>query len=188
MRLARAQGRSQAAIASGSASGGRHGTYQVVFQYLSKKVKIFAHCGDRVATRCTIALAALVFYEPAHSEWMYLLDIPSSYGEKVYFETIESHRDGKYSTIVLMENFDKPIDVWFGLGTSYRSERVVYEFDCSTDQMRQLALIEYSGPMGSGRAVYEDGTPGGWRVVSKGSFLGMSFVERTYWMGACGKQ
>ena len=116
------------------------------------------------------------------------MDIPSSYGEKVYVETTESHRDGKYSTLVLMDNFDKLIDVWFGLGTSFRSQRVVYEFDCSTDQARQLSLIEYSGPMGSGKAVYEDRTPGSWRGVSKGSFLGMSFVERTYWMGACGKQ
>jgi hypothetical protein len=67
-------------------------------------------------------------------------------------------------------------------GSSYNSEKLLDEFDCTEEQYRILAFYRYSGPMGTGKVVYSDSYPGKWESVAPEN------VNQSLWVYACDKK
>ena len=138
----------------------------------------------------TRALSAVFFFitfcsSSAKAEWVYLQDIPMSDLKAETFMESNNHSSyGKYRTVDILTNYDRPTTMWFGFGVTYRSQINTYEFDCSVQKMRTLKKIQYSGPMATGTIVSEEKQPTSWSGAT-GSFFGLSFVTKSYYLGVC---
>ena len=67
-------------------------------------------------------------------------------------------------------------------GDAYLSVKSQSEYDCKEEQIRILALLYFSGKMGSGKVVYSTSEASTqWRPISPAS------IGETLWKVACGK-
>jgi hypothetical protein len=67
-------------------------------------------------------------------------------------------------------------------GISFLSMTVQREYDCAGEQIRVLAMTDFSGNMANGKVVFSDFTPSNWVPVQPES------MGQTLWKAACGKE
>jgi len=65
-------------------------------------------------------------------------------------------------------------------GDSFLSVKGQAEYDCAEERYRPLALIEFSGNMGSGKVVSSNSTEGTWNPIAPWT------VGQVLWIIACG--
>ena len=66
-------------------------------------------------------------------------------------------------------------------GISFLSMTVQREYDCAGEQIRVLAMTDFSGNMANGKVVFSDFTPSNWVPVQPES------MGQTLWKAACSK-
>ena len=118
--------------------------------------------------------------EPAYAEWV---SIDSSDSFTIYVDSDslrhKLRHKGKLEKIWVLFDFKAVQDT---SGSSYISEKLLDEFDCTEEQFRILAFYSYSGPMGTREVVYSDSYPGKWGPVTPDS------VVQSLWKFACDKK
>jgi hypothetical protein len=67
-------------------------------------------------------------------------------------------------------------------GISFLSMTLQREYDCTGEQIRVLAMADFSGNMANGKVVFSDFTPSNWVPVQPES------TGQTLWKAACGKE
>ena len=67
-------------------------------------------------------------------------------------------------------------------GISYLSAKAQMEYDCAEQRFRGLAVMYFSGNMGSGNLLDRSSGKGKWLPVSPSS------IDQTLWKVACGKK
>lgn len=67
-------------------------------------------------------------------------------------------------------------------GISFFSMTVQREYDCTGEQIRVLAMADFSGNMANGKVVFSDFTPSNWVPVQPES------TGQTLWKAACVKE
>ena len=67
-------------------------------------------------------------------------------------------------------------------GISFLSMTVQREYDCAGEQIRVLAMTDFSGNMANGKVVFSDFTPSNWVPVQPES------MGQTLWKAACVKE
>ena len=114
---------------------------------------------------------------PVHAEWVLISKAQAEPATYIDSDTIR--RKGNmvrwwqlldYKTVQTMADI------------SYLSVKIQMEFDCAEEQIRALALSQFSGNMGSGEVVFSNFTKDEWEPVQPGS------RGHTLWKVACRKQ
>jgi hypothetical protein len=87
-------------------------------------------------------------------------------GVTVYADPGTIRRKGNLVTVWHLNDFKT---VQIVKGTSYLSIKAQHQYDCTGDRERILALMKFSGNMGSGKVVYTDSHKGKWKPAAPGS-------------------
>jgi hypothetical protein len=126
-----------------------------------------------------ILLALPVNSVPAYAEWVAVISSESSGGYTVYVDpdTIRHEEDG----VEMWELYDHKTR-GTKEGYSFLSFKQRNEYRCREERLRTLAVMHYSGSMGSGMVVSNKPAPGKWKRVPPGS------VGEALWKVACGKE
>ncbi len=119
----------------------------------------------------------LLSSELAYAEWKPVYEI-SELATTVSVDPDTIHRNG--DLVELWVLYDSKI-TQAGRRGPLRSTKMQVEFECEARRVRTLAVTDFSGNMGSGKAVYSNPDKQGWEPVQPGS------VGHTLWKVACGK-
>jgi len=114
---------------------------------------------------------------PAYAEWMSLG--ASDSGTTVYADTATIRRDGdlvKMSVLFDFKTIQTKADV------SYSSANAQMEYDCAEQRFEGLAVMYFSGNMGTGNLLDRSSGKGKRLRVSPGS------LDHALWKLACGKK
>jgi hypothetical protein len=114
---------------------------------------------------------------PAYAEWMSLG--ASDSGTTVYADTATIRRDGdlvKMSVLFDFKTIQTKADV------SYSSAKAQMEYDCAEQRFEGLAVMYFSGNMGTGNLLDRSSGKGKRLRVSPGS------LDHALWKLACGKK
>jgi hypothetical protein len=114
---------------------------------------------------------------PACAEWVRALNNQTD--PTLYVDSDTIRRDG---TVVKWWELLDYKTVQTVAGISFLSMKVLREYDCAGEQIRVLAMADFSDNMATGRVVFSDFTQSNWVPVqpeSKGQAL---------WKAACGKE
>jgi hypothetical protein len=137
------------------------------------------HCADRYDARqflklplasCSafwLLITLLVLSSgPAYAEWVAVISSESSGGYTVYVDpdTIRHEEDG----VEMWELYDHKTRGTKD-GYSFLSFKKRNEYGCAEERLRTLAVIYYSGSMGSGMLVSSNSDQGKWKRVPPGS-------------------
>jgi len=151
-----------------------------------------AHCSVTYTTRPLLklplaylwglwSLITLLYMSsvPAYAEWMAVITSESAGGYTVYIDsdTIRHEEDG----VEMWELYDYKTR-GTKEGYSFLSIKKRNEYGCGKDRLRTLAVMHYSGSMGSGMVVSSKPEQGKWKRVPPGS------VGEALWKVACEKQ
>ena len=123
-----------------------------------------------------ILLTLLVSSGPAYAEWMSLGE--SDAGTTVYADSATMRREGDLVKMEVLFDFKTSQTK---AGVSYSSANAQMEYDCAEQRFRGLAVMYFSGNMGSGNLLDRSSGKGKWLPVSPGS------LDQTLWKVACGK-
>jgi len=116
---------------------------------------------------------------PAYAEWVAVISSESAGGYTVYVDpdTIRHEEDG----MEMWELYDYKTR-GTKAGYSFLSFKKRNEYGCADERLRTLAVMHYSGSMGSGMLVSSNSDQGKWKRVPPGS------VGEALWKVACNKQ
>ena len=114
----------------------------------------------------------------AYAEWKPVYEI-NELATTVSVDPDTIHRQGDLVELWVM--YDSMI-TQSGRRGPLRSTKTQVEFECEARRVRTLAVTDFSGNMGSGKAVYSNSDKQRWEPVQPGS------VGHTLWKVACGKQ
>jgi hypothetical protein len=116
---------------------------------------------------------------PAYAEWVAVFSSESSGGYTVYVDpdTIRHEEDG----VEMWELYDHKTRGTME-GYSFLSFKKLIEYGCAEERFRTLAVMHYSGSMGSGMLVSSNSDQGNWKRIPPGS------VGEALWKVACGKK
>lgn len=114
-----------------------------------------------------------------YAEWVAVISSESSGGYTVYVDpnTIRHEEDG----VEMWELYDYKTR-GTNEGYSFLSIKKRNEYRCGEERLRTLAVMHYSGSMGSGMVVSNKPEQGKWKRVPPGS------VGEALWKVACDKQ
>lgn len=112
-----------------------------------------------------------------YAEWKPVYEI-SELATTVSVDPDTIHRNG--NLVELWVLYDSKI-TQSGRRGPLRSTQTQIEFECEARRVRTLALTDFSGNMGSGKAVYSNPDKQEWEPVQPGS------VGHALWKVACGK-
>jgi hypothetical protein len=115
----------------------------------------------------------------AYAEWVSIISSESAGGYTVYvdLDTIRHEEDG----VEMWELYDYKTR-GTKEGYSFLSFKKRNEYGCPEERLRTLAVMHYSGSMGSGMLVSSNSDQGKWKRVPPGS------VGEALWKVACNKQ
>jgi hypothetical protein len=116
---------------------------------------------------------------PAYAEWVAVISSESSGGYTVYVDpdAIRHEEDG----VEMWELYDHKARGTKD-GFSFSSFKKRNEYGCAEERLRTLAVMYYSGSMGSGMLVSSNSDQGKWKRVPPGS------VGEALWKVACDKK
>ena len=113
-------------------------------------------------TRLPLITLLLLSSGPAYAEWVAVGGNEEA-GVTVYADPGTIRRKGN---LVKMWHLNDFKTVQIAKGNSYLSIKAQHQYDCTEDRERILALMKFSGNMGSGDVVYEDSHERKWRPVA----------------------
>jgi hypothetical protein len=114
---------------------------------------------------------------PAFAEWVKHGTAES--GTTVYADPDTIRRKGDLVKMEVLFDF-KTIQT--KAGASYLSAKAQMEYDCAEQRFEGLAVMYFSGNIGSGNLLVRSSGIGKWLPVSRGS------LDQTLWEVACNKQ
>jgi hypothetical protein len=123
-----------------------------------------------------LAVPLLLSSELAYAEWVAITKPQAEPSKYVDSDTIRR----KGNVVKWWQLVDYKTVQTMG-GTSFLSAKIQMEFDCAEEQIRVLALSQFSGNMGSGEVVFSNFTKDEWEPVQPGS------RGHTLWKVACRK-
>ena len=113
---------------------------------------------------------------PASAEWVRALNNQTD--PTLYVDSDTIRRNG---TVVRWWELLDYKTIQTVAGISFLSMKVQREYDCAGEQIRVLAMADFSGNMAEGKVVFNDFTPSNWVPVQPES------MGQTLWKTACGK-
>jgi hypothetical protein len=114
---------------------------------------------------------------PAHAEWVRAMNNRTD--PTLYVDSDTIRRNG---TVVKWWELLDYNTVQTVAGISFLSMKLIREYDCAIEQIRVLAMADFSGNMAEGKVVFSDFTPSNWVPVQPES------MGQTLWKAACGKE
>ena len=114
---------------------------------------------------------------PAYAEWVRALNNQTD--PTLYVDSDTIRRNG---TVVRWWELLDYKTVQTVAGISFLSMKVQREYDCVGEQIRVLAMADFSGNMAEGKVVFSDFTPSNWVPVQPES------MGQTLWKAACVKE
>ena len=99
---------------------------------------------------------------PAYAKWVAVGGNEEA-GVTVYADPGTIRRKGNLVKVWHLSDFKT---VQIAKGNSYLSIKAQHQYDCAEGRERILALMKFSGNMGSGNVVYEDSNERKWRPVA----------------------
>lgn len=114
---------------------------------------------------------------PAYAEWVRALNNQTD--PTLYVDSDTIRRDG--TVVKWWELLDyKTVQTVAGL--SFLSMKVLREYDCAGEQIRVLAMADFSGNMANGKVVFTDFAQSNWVPVQPES------MGQALWKFVCGKE
>ena len=128
-----------------------------------------------------LGLMLLVTAGAASAEWTFVGDTGDGGDDFIhYVDRATIRRNGNLVKMWDLKDYKTPQKS--SGGDSYLSIKSQSEYDCKEEQMRMLALLLFSGKMGSGKVVYSTSEASmQWQPISPVS------IGETLWKVACGK-
>ena len=114
---------------------------------------------------------------PAYAEWMSLG--ASDSGTTVYADTATIRREGDLVKMLVLFDFKT---MQTKADVSYLSAKAQMEYDCAEQRFEGLAVLYFSGNMGTGKLLDRSSGKGKRLRVSPGS------LDHALWKLACGKK
>jgi hypothetical protein len=114
---------------------------------------------------------------PAYAEWVRALNNQTD--PTLYVDSDTIRRNG---TVVKWWELLDYKTVQTVAGISFLSMKVLREYDCAGEQIRVLAMADFSGNMATGTVVFSDFAQSNWVPVQPES------RGQTLWKFACGKE
>jgi len=121
--------------------------------------------GGNLMARLLLFILLFLNSVPAYAEWVAVGGNEEAV-VTVYADPGTIRRAGNLVTVWHLNDFK---NVQIVKGTPYLSVKAQHQYDCTADRERILALMKFSGNMGSGRVVYKDSHEGKWKPVAPGS-------------------
>jgi hypothetical protein len=116
-------------------------------------------------TRLLLFILFFLSSVPAYAEWMAVGGNEEA-GATVYADPSTIRRNRNLAKVWHLNDF-KTVQIVNGI--SYLSVKAQHEYDCTKDRERIIALMKFSGNMGSGKVVFKDSNKRKWRPVTPGS-------------------
>ena len=123
-----------------------------------------------------LGLMLLVTAGAASAEWT------SVGASAVYIAYVDKGTIRRNGNFVKMWDMSDYKTVQTVAGDSHLSSKDQQEYDCKEEKVRLLAFTNFSGQMGSGKAVYANIDGGKWSPIAPGS------IGELLWKIACGKK
>lgn len=114
---------------------------------------------------------------PVYAEWVNALKNQTD--PTLYVDSDTIRRDG---TVVKWWELLDYKTVQTVAGISFLSMKVLREYDCAGEQIRVLAMADFSSNMATGTVVFSDFTQSNWVPVQPGG------MGQALWKAACGKE
>jgi hypothetical protein len=137
----------------------------------------YALGGGHHMKRLLLITLLLLSSGPAFAEWMSLGESES--GTTVYADPVTKSRDGDLVKMWVLFDFKS---VRTKEGISYLSAKAHMDYDCAEQRYEGLAVMYFSGNMGSGNVLDRSSGKGKWLRISPES------LDQSLWKLACGKQ
>ncbi len=115
---------------------------------------------------------------PAYAEW-WVRALNNQTDPTLYVDSDTIRRNG---TVVKWWELLDYKTVQTVAGISFLSMKVLREYDCAGEQIRVLAMADFSGNMANGKVVFTDFAQSNWVPVQPES------RGQTLWNAACGKE
>jgi len=115
---------------------------------------------------------------PAYAEWVAVGGKVEA-GMGAYADPVTMRREGDLVKMEVLFDFKTRQTK---AGVSYSSANAQMEYDCAEQRFRGLAVMYFSGNMGSGNLLDRSSGKGKWLPVSPGS------LDQTLWKVACSKK
>lgn len=125
----------------------------------------------------SLIILLLVTSGPAYAEWVRALNNQTD--PTLYVDSDTIRRNG---TVVKWWELLDYKTVQTVAGISFLSMKVLREYDCAGEQIRVLAMADFSGNMANGKVVFTDFAQSNWVPVQPES------RGQTLWNAACGKE
>jgi len=127
-----------------------------------------------------LLLTILLFLSgnPAYANWVAVGGKVEA-GMGAYADPVTMRREGDLVKMEVLFDFKTSQTK---AGVSYSSANAQMEYDCAEQRFRGLAVMYFSGNMGSGNLLDRSSGKGKWLPVSPGS------LDQTLWKVACSKK
>lgn len=128
--------------------------------------------------RLLLTILLFLSSNPAYANWVAVGGKVEA-GMGAYADLVTMRREGDLVKMEVLFDFKTRQTK---AGVSYSSANAQMEYDCAEQRFRGLAVMYFSGNMGSGNLLDRDSGKGKWLPVSPGS------LDQTLWKVACGKK
>jgi hypothetical protein len=129
-------------------------------------------------TRLRLIILLFLSSNPAYAEWVAVGGKVEA-GMGAYADSATMRREGDLVKMEVLFDFKTRQTK---AGVLYSSANAQMEYDCAEQRFRGLAVMYFSGNMGSGNVLDRNSSKGKWLPVSPGS------LDQTLWKVACGKK
>ena len=114
--------------------------------------------------------------DTAHADWQAVTKTYQSIG---YVERSSIQKRGDITSMDTLIDYEKP--PFDGNNLSYKSLKLISEYNCATKQFRTLTLTSYSENMAKGHKLYHSSEASEWQAVPATS------IQDGFWKVACEK-
>jgi hypothetical protein len=128
--------------------------------------------------RLLLTILLFLSSNPAYADWVAVGGKVEA-GMGAYADPVTMRREGDLVKMEVLFDFKTRQTK---AGVSYSSANAQMEYDCAEQRFRGLAVMYFSGNMGSGNLLDRSSGKGKWLPVSPGS------LDQTLWKVACGKK
>lgn len=129
-------------------------------------------------TRLLLIILLFLSSGPAYADWVAVGGKVEG-GMGAYADPASMRREGDLVKMEVLFDFTK---TQTKVGVSYLSAKAQMEYDCAEQRFEGLAVMYFSGSMGSGNLLDRSSGKGKWLPVSPGS------LDQALWKVACAKK
>jgi hypothetical protein len=110
--------------------------------------------------RLVLILLGLLLVQPVWAGWR-RIDIASDNSFAIYIDYATLRKTDKGRRMWTLFDYETPQQP-IKDEPEFKSEKVLYEFDCANDQLRSLTMVGYAEEMGAGDTTHQVNRPGKW--------------------------